>query len=165
MNETLAELFEQGGSGEHIEKDVPQLIDHDDSGLNQSKVMNVIDSHNLEREMQISLRNLRELDCAEKSVATFPHSAPGETTNRLPPVASKWQIGIGIAGCGAQAPHYGHPTWPIPNAHLKAWRPAGMRLCHAHEFRRIQAFSGKSPENQREGARSYFSQTRKALAY
>ncbi|MGP0061679.1 MAG: hypothetical protein ACLPID_20620 [Beijerinckiaceae bacterium] len=107
MNETPAELFELGGSGEHIEKDVPQLIDHDDFGLNQSKVI-VIDSHNLERDMQISLRNLHELDCAEKSVATFPLSAPGETTNRLPPVASKWQIGIGIAGFGAQAPHYGH---------------------------------------------------------
>src|ERR1039458_4616601 len=120
MNKTLAELFKLGGSSEHIEKEVPQPFDHDDFGLNQSKVINVIDANNLERDRQISLRNPRKLDCAGKAVQrpTFPHPAPGETTNRLPPVASKWQIGIQIASCGAQAPPYGHPTWTIPNACL-----------------------------------------------
>jgi hypothetical protein len=44
---------------------VPAL-DHDDFGLNQSKII-VIDSYKLERDMQISLRNLRKLDCAGKA--------------------------------------------------------------------------------------------------
>jgi hypothetical protein len=50
-------------------------LDHDDFGLIQSKIMNVIDSNKLERDMQISLRNLRKLDCAGKPVPTFPHPA------------------------------------------------------------------------------------------
>jgi hypothetical protein len=50
-------------------------LDRDDFGLNQSKIMNVIDSNNLERDMQISLRNLRKLDCAGKPVPTFPDPA------------------------------------------------------------------------------------------
>ncbi|MGP0061416.1 MAG: hypothetical protein ACLPID_19260 [Beijerinckiaceae bacterium] len=42
--------------------------------------MNVIDSNNLERDAQISLRNLRKLDCAGKAAQrpTFPHPALGE---------------------------------------------------------------------------------------
>ncbi|MGP0059661.1 MAG: hypothetical protein ACLPID_10285 [Beijerinckiaceae bacterium] len=40
--------------------------------------MNVIDSNELERDMQISLRNLRKLDCAGKPVSTFPHPALGD---------------------------------------------------------------------------------------
>jgi hypothetical protein len=40
-------------------------LDHDDSGLNQSKIMNVIDSNNLER------------DAGEKPVPTFPHPVLG----------------------------------------------------------------------------------------
>jgi hypothetical protein len=36
---------------------------------------NVIDSNKVERDMQISLRNLRKLDCAGKPVSTFPHPA------------------------------------------------------------------------------------------
>ncbi|MGP0058308.1 MAG: hypothetical protein ACLPID_03335 [Beijerinckiaceae bacterium] len=39
--------------------------------------MNVIDSNKLERDMQISLRNLRRLDCAGKPVPNFPHPALG----------------------------------------------------------------------------------------
>ncbi len=39
--------------------------DHDDFGLNQSKII-VIDSNKLERDTQISPRNLRKLDCAGK---------------------------------------------------------------------------------------------------
>ncbi len=50
-------------------------LDHDDFGLIQSKGMNVINSNNLERDRQISLRNLRKLDCAGKPVPTFPHPA------------------------------------------------------------------------------------------
>jgi putative membrane protein insertion efficiency factor len=46
-----------------------------DFGLNQSKVMNVIDSKSSERDRQISLRNLRKLDCVGKPVPTFPHPA------------------------------------------------------------------------------------------
>ncbi|MGP0059114.1 MAG: hypothetical protein ACLPID_07500, partial [Beijerinckiaceae bacterium] len=53
----------------------PSTLDHDDFGLIQSKIMNVIDSKYLERDMQISLRNLRKLDCAGKPVPTFPHPA------------------------------------------------------------------------------------------
>jgi hypothetical protein len=54
----------------------PTPLDHvHDFGLKQSKIMNVIDSYNLERDMQISLRNLRKLDCAGKPVPTFPHPA------------------------------------------------------------------------------------------
>ncbi|MGP0060136.1 MAG: hypothetical protein ACLPID_12705 [Beijerinckiaceae bacterium] len=52
------------------------LLDHDDFGLNQSKII-VIDSKGLERDMQISSRNLRKLDCAGKPVPTFPHPALG----------------------------------------------------------------------------------------
>ncbi len=37
--------------------------------------MNVIDSKSLERDRQISLRNLRKLDCVGKPVSTFPHPA------------------------------------------------------------------------------------------
>lgn len=70
---------------------IPNL-DHDDSGLNQSKVMaetsdisdvfmNVIDSHNLERDLRISLRNLRKLECAGKPVPTFPHPALAQIGN------------------------------------------------------------------------------------
>ena len=57
--------------------DVQTPIGHDDFGLNQSKIMNVIDSNNLERDMRSSSRNLRELDCAGKAAQrpTFPHSA------------------------------------------------------------------------------------------
>jgi tRNA (guanine-N7-)-methyltransferase len=52
-------------------------LDHDDFGLNQSKLMNVIDSKSLERDMQIGSGNLREPDCAEKAAQrpTFPHPA------------------------------------------------------------------------------------------
>jgi hypothetical protein len=62
------------------------FLDHDDFGLNQSKIMNVIDSNKLERDMQISLRNLRKLDCAGKPVPTFPHPALGTsaTAHRVP---------------------------------------------------------------------------------
>jgi hypothetical protein len=41
------------------------LLDHDDFGLNQSKIMNVIDSKCLER------------DAGGKPVSTFPHPALG----------------------------------------------------------------------------------------
>jgi hypothetical protein len=46
--------------------------------LIQSKII-VIDSKDLERDMQISLRNLRKLDCAGKPAQrpTFPHPALG----------------------------------------------------------------------------------------
>ncbi|MGP0060051.1 MAG: PAS-domain containing protein [Beijerinckiaceae bacterium] len=55
------------------------ISDHDDSGLNQSKIVHVIDSKNSEGDMQISSRNLRKLDCAGKTAQrpTFPHPAPG----------------------------------------------------------------------------------------
>jgi urease accessory protein len=46
--------------------------------------VNVIDSTSLERDMQISLRNLHEFDCAEKPVSTFSHPA--------------LRLGIGAAG-------------------------------------------------------------------
>ncbi|MGP0059355.1 MAG: hypothetical protein ACLPID_08730, partial [Beijerinckiaceae bacterium] len=50
--------------------------DHDDFVLIQSKII-VIDSDKIERDRQISLRNLRKLDCAGKAAqrATFPHPA------------------------------------------------------------------------------------------
>ncbi len=54
------------------------ILDHDDFALNQSKIMNAIDSHKLERDAQISLRNLRKLDCDGKPVPTFPHPALGD---------------------------------------------------------------------------------------
>jgi hypothetical protein len=68
---------------------VGATLDHDDFGLNQSKIMNVSDSNNPERDAQISLRrlrkldpqissrNLRKLDCVGKPVPTFPHPALG----------------------------------------------------------------------------------------
>jgi hypothetical protein len=52
-------------------------LNHDDFGLIQSKIMNVIDSKDWERGAQISLRNLRRLDRAGKPVPTFPHPALG----------------------------------------------------------------------------------------
>jgi hypothetical protein len=47
--------------------------------LNQSKIMNVIDSKGLERDRRSSSRNLRKLDCAGKAAQrpTFPHPALG----------------------------------------------------------------------------------------
>jgi hypothetical protein len=52
------------------------VVDHvHDFAFNQSKIMNVIDSNKIERDMQISLRNLRKLDYAGKPVPTFPHPA------------------------------------------------------------------------------------------
>jgi hypothetical protein len=55
------------------------ILDHDDFGFIQSKIMNVIGSNKIERDMQISLRNLRKLDCAGKAAErpTFPHPALG----------------------------------------------------------------------------------------
>jgi hypothetical protein len=44
-------------------------LDHDDFGLIQSKIMNVIDSKSLER------------DAGGKPVSTFPHPALGELSN------------------------------------------------------------------------------------
>ncbi len=44
----------------------PAFLDHDDFGLNQSKIMNVIDSNNLER------------DAGGKPVPTFPHPTLAE---------------------------------------------------------------------------------------
>ena len=47
-------------------------LDHDDFGLNQSKIIvNAIDSNNVERDRQLSLRNPRELDRAGKRGAAF----------------------------------------------------------------------------------------------
>ncbi len=46
-------------------------LDHDDFGLNQSKIMNVIDSHNLER------------DAGGKPVPTFPHPALTDTHENI----------------------------------------------------------------------------------
>jgi hypothetical protein len=47
--------------------------DHDDFGLNQSKII-VMDSSNLERDSRSSLRDLRKPDCAGKAAQrpTFP---------------------------------------------------------------------------------------------
>jgi hypothetical protein len=49
------------------------ILDHDDFGLNQSKIMNVIDSKSLER------------DAGGKPGSTFPHPAlvPGHTARHL----------------------------------------------------------------------------------
>jgi very-short-patch-repair endonuclease len=52
-------------------------LDHDVFGSNRSKDMNVIDFKCLERDMQISLRNLNKLDCAGIPDSTFPHPALG----------------------------------------------------------------------------------------
>jgi hypothetical protein len=41
-------------------------LDHDDCGLKQSTIMNVVDFKDLERDRRSSSRNLRELDCAGK---------------------------------------------------------------------------------------------------
>ncbi|MGP0059847.1 MAG: hypothetical protein ACLPID_11235 [Beijerinckiaceae bacterium] len=49
-------------------------LDHDDFGLNQPEII-VIDFNNLERDIQVSLCNLHELDCAGKPVSAFPHPA------------------------------------------------------------------------------------------
>ncbi len=46
-----------------VDAPAPGTLDHDDFGLNQSKIMNVIDSNNLER------------DAGGKPVPTFPHPA------------------------------------------------------------------------------------------
>jgi len=55
-------------------------LDHDELGSNRSKFMTMIDSEELERDRQISLRNLRERDCAGKPVSTFPHPARAPET-------------------------------------------------------------------------------------
>jgi hypothetical protein len=67
-------LLDAGRPGEAI-----SLLDHDEFGSNRSEFMNVIDSRNVEREMQISLCNLHKLDCAGKPVSTFPHPAPAQS--------------------------------------------------------------------------------------
>jgi hypothetical protein len=68
--------------------DAPQRrLDHDDFGLNQSKIMNVIDCKNKERNTLLSSRSLRKLNCAGKAAQRpgFPHPALGKlpsTRNR-----------------------------------------------------------------------------------
>jgi hypothetical protein len=59
-------------------------LDHDDFGLNQSKII-VIESNKFERDMRMSLRNLRKLICAGKPAQhpTFPHPAPVKTVSAL----------------------------------------------------------------------------------
>jgi hypothetical protein len=52
-------------------------LDHDDFGLNQSKIMNVIDSNNLER------------DAGGKPVPTFPHPALEGREGRRPQGSSR----------------------------------------------------------------------------
>ncbi len=59
--------------------------DHDDFGLNQSKVMNVIDSINPERDARSSLRNLRKPDRARKSRAACHFSSSSSRTLTWPP--------------------------------------------------------------------------------
>ena len=52
------------------------LLDHDDFGLNQLKIMNAVDSNKFERDSEISSCNLRERDCTGKAQRrTFPHPA------------------------------------------------------------------------------------------
>jgi precorrin-3B synthase len=62
-----------------------ETLDHDDFGLHQSEIMNVIDSNNVERAAQTSPRNLRKLDCAGKAAQrpTFPHPALASWLERL----------------------------------------------------------------------------------
>jgi hypothetical protein len=57
-------------------------LDHDDFGLNQSKIIKRDRFNELEQDAQISLCNLRKLDCAGKPVAPFPHLAPVRTQVR-----------------------------------------------------------------------------------
>jgi len=76
-------------------------LDHDGFGRSRSKIIetsdisdvsvNVIDSNNLERDRQISSRNLHELDCAEKLASTFSHPALGVSLLLgLVPYAVNW---------------------------------------------------------------------------
>ena len=73
--------------------DVQTTLDHDVFGLNQSKIMNVIDSNKLEPDAQISLGNLRELDCAGKPVPTLPH-----------PALVAFELEIGLAASAPKSP-------------------------------------------------------------
>ncbi|MGP0057688.1 MAG: hypothetical protein ACLPID_00155 [Beijerinckiaceae bacterium] len=73
-----------------------QSLDHDDFGLIQSKIMNVIDSNSLER------------DAGGKPVPTFPHPALALTVSTNEPIirssirganVSQQSRGLGAACC------------------------------------------------------------------
>jgi hypothetical protein len=61
-----------GGDGVEMRA---SCVDHDDFGFDQPKIMNVIDSENLERDMQIGSRNPHKFDCVGKPLHTLPHPA------------------------------------------------------------------------------------------
>ncbi len=109
VKRTTAVVFSKAGEQLEIVKGAPQAImslvaaasgslDHDDFGLNQSKVMNVIDFESLERDRQISLRNLRKLDCAGKPVSTFPHSALESATDMAAQGHRVLAVAAGVPG-------------------------------------------------------------------
>jgi hypothetical protein len=60
-------------------------LDHDDFGLNPSKIMNVIDSKSLER------------DAGGKPVSTFPHTALGSSIGAHREAKSSTKIGSAFA--------------------------------------------------------------------
>jgi putative acetyltransferase len=62
-------------SPDHISK---TPLDHDDLGQNPSKIMNLIDPNNVERDRRIGLRNLHEFDCAEKPASAFSRATLGQ---------------------------------------------------------------------------------------
>ncbi len=61
----------RAGLGRTLGETHGRYLDHDDFGLNQSKIMNVIDSNKIER------------DAGGKPVPTFPHPALGVINARL----------------------------------------------------------------------------------
>ncbi len=79
-------------------------LDHDDFGLNQSKIVDVIDSNNLARHAQISVRNLRKLDCAGKAGPSFPHPAvDAGVCRRQGAIDWRWAIAVIIVAVVQQS--------------------------------------------------------------
>ena len=102
-------------------------LDHDDFGLIQSKIMNVIDSNNLERDSQISSRNLLKLDCAGNPVPTFPH----------PALAAYTATSVSPSPMRGETPPVQWSTRPPPVALLPGNIPPLALVCALHRRSRL----------------------------
>ena len=76
-----------------------RLADHDDFGMTQSKITNVIDSNKLERDAQISLRNLPKLECGEKPARRLTAGA----CRRYGTIDWRWAIVVIVVAVVQQA--------------------------------------------------------------
>jgi apolipoprotein N-acyltransferase len=105
--------------------------DHDEFGSNRSKFMNVIDSKNLERDAQISLRTLSKLDCAGKPVSAFPHPALAPPRIAVRPLAAALLAFAALWAYGSFRLGHAEPA-DVPGVKLRIMQP---NLPHGAKFR------------------------------